>query len=333
MIVDPIYGSFEIEPVLEELLQSKPVQRLKGVHQGGASYLVNPKWNVTRYEHSVGVMLLVRTMGGSLDEQIAALLHDISHTAFSHVVDFALRNQEEDYHEQIYQKVIEESEIPDILIKHGYEQKSILSDITKWTLLEQPAPDLCADRIDYTLRDQFHYGDLKKEDIKYYLHSLIVQDGLMCFKTVEAAEKFTELYYKEVIDFFMHPLNVYGYRKLSSLLYIGLKKKILSLEDLLIQDHEVMAILEKSTDSDIRQIIKQIHPDAEVVEDDKNYDFYLKNKPRLLDPMVVETKEMIRASSVSERMKELNELAQEKFRKGTRVRVVSFYPGSETYEA
>lgn len=94
-----IYGVYKIEQVLEDLINSKPVQRLRGGHQGGASYLVNPKWNVTRYEHSVGVMLLIRKLGGSLEEQIAGLLHDVSHTAFSHVVDFALDQKAENYHE------------------------------------------------------------------------------------------------------------------------------------------------------------------------------------------------------------------------------------------
>jgi len=49
IIKDKIYGSIEIEPVLEELLNTKAVKRLKNVHQGGANYLVNPKCDVTRY--------------------------------------------------------------------------------------------------------------------------------------------------------------------------------------------------------------------------------------------------------------------------------------------
>lgn len=63
-IKDSIYGEMQVEPILEQLIKTQAVQRLKGVHQGGASYLVNPKWNVTRYEHSVGVMMLIRLMGG-----------------------------------------------------------------------------------------------------------------------------------------------------------------------------------------------------------------------------------------------------------------------------
>ena len=325
MIVDPIYGSFELEPVLDGLLKSAPVQRLRSVHQGGASYLVNPEWNVTRYEHSVGVMLLVRQMGGSIEEQIAALLHDVSHTAFSHVSDFALGNKEQDYHEQIFQRVIEKSEIPTILQNYGYSLRQIFGDFSKWTILEQPSPDLCADRIDYTLRDQYHYFDLKKEEIQTLLESLTVHKGLLCFRTAEAAKKFTKLYYQEVIDFFMDPLNAYGYWKLSIAVALGLRKKILSMDDLLKKDEEVWEILQQSRDPDVRQIMKQIHPNVEVVIDEKNYDYSLKNKARLLDPMVVVNGETVRVSVLSEEVEELNEEVMEKFKKGTRIRVVSFH--------
>lgn len=90
IISDVLYGEFEVDQVVEELILSKSVQRLKGIHQTGASYLVNKEWNVTRFDHSVGVMLLVKKLGGSVEEQIAGLLHDVSHTAFSHVVDYVL---------------------------------------------------------------------------------------------------------------------------------------------------------------------------------------------------------------------------------------------------
>ena len=78
---DYLYGDYIVEEVIEELINTKEVQRLKNIHQGGASYLVNPNWNVSRYEHSIGVMLLIRLMGGDIEEQIAGLLHDNLHYA------------------------------------------------------------------------------------------------------------------------------------------------------------------------------------------------------------------------------------------------------------
>lgn len=35
LIMDSLYGEFYVDGVLEELINSKPVQRLKGIHQGG----------------------------------------------------------------------------------------------------------------------------------------------------------------------------------------------------------------------------------------------------------------------------------------------------------
>lgn len=101
-INDRLYGEADLEPVLTDLIHSKAVQRLNGIHQGGACFLVNPAWNISRCEHSIGVMLLIRRLGGSLEEQIAGLLHDVSHTAFSHVADDVFNMENEDYHEQMF---------------------------------------------------------------------------------------------------------------------------------------------------------------------------------------------------------------------------------------
>ncbi len=157
-VIDEIYGEFLIEGLLEELILSSPVQRLKGVYQGGSSYLVNEKWDVTRYEHSIGVMLLIKRLGGSLEELVAGLLHDVSQTAFSHVIDFVFENKEENYHEKIFTTTIAESEITQILSNYGYDYQSILFDDSKRSILEQPVPALCADRVDYTIRDMYRYG-------------------------------------------------------------------------------------------------------------------------------------------------------------------------------
>jgi len=126
IISDVIYGEFKVDKVLEELILSKPVQRLKGVHQAGASYLMNEKWNVTRFDHSVGAMLLIKKLGGSVEEQIAGLLHDVSHTAFSHVIDYVFDNENESYHEEIFSSVVKNSESPAILSKYGYNYEDIL---------------------------------------------------------------------------------------------------------------------------------------------------------------------------------------------------------------
>jgi HD superfamily phosphohydrolase len=60
---DPLYGSVALPATVTNLLQTASIQRLRGIHQGGAIVLANPAINYTRFAHSVGVLLLIRHLG------------------------------------------------------------------------------------------------------------------------------------------------------------------------------------------------------------------------------------------------------------------------------
>ncbi|MFJ8354728.1 HD domain-containing protein [Bacillus paramycoides] len=323
VISDVIYGEFKVDQVLEELILSKPVQRLKGIHQAGASYLMNEKWNVTRFDHSVGVMLLIKKLGGSVEEQIAGLLHDVSHTAFSHVIDYVFDNENESYHEEIFSSVVKNSEIPAILSKHGYRYEDILLDDSKWTLLEKSAPELCADRVDYTLRDMYTYGYISLEEAQDFLKDLIAVNGKMVLQNIEIAEWFTKTYYKEVIDFFMKPINIYGNDMLAKTLKLALHKKVIHPDDFLLEDHELISKLQLSKDQEVDVLFSKVHPSVEVKEDRTDYDLYQKNKVRLIDPPFLLEGEVVQSSVVSENIKQMSDIAYEKAVRGMYVKVIS----------
>lgn len=323
IILDVIYGEFKVDKVLEELILSKPVQRLKGVHQAGASYLMNEKWNVTRFDHSVGAMLLIKKLGGSVEEQIAGLLHDVSHTAFSHVIDYVFDNENESYHEEIFSSVVKNSEIPAILSKHGYNYEDILLDDSKWTLLEKSAPELCADRVDYTLRDMYTYGYISLEEAQDFLNDLIEVDGKMVLQNIEIAEWFTKTYYKEVIDFFMKPMNIYGNDMLAKTLKLALHKKIIHPDDFLLEDHELITKLRLCKDQEVDALLRKVHPSIEVKENRNEYDLHQKNKVRLIDPPLLREGEVVRSSIVSEKIRQMSDIAYEKAIRGMYVKVIS----------
>lgn len=167
-IVDRLYGNFEInEPVLLELIESQPMQRLKGISQMGipAEFRAGRGLleDFSRYEHSLGVMLLLRRVRASLEEQVAGLLHDVSHTAFSHLYDWVAYdhtspNPAEDLQDKRHLEYVAKPEISGILMHHGFDPLKI-ADAHQYNLLEQGQPDLCADRIDYMLRMAGHAGD------------------------------------------------------------------------------------------------------------------------------------------------------------------------------
>ncbi|MGH0565909.1 HD domain-containing protein [Bacillus cereus] len=323
IISDVLYGEFEVDPVVEELIISKSVQRLKGIHQNGASYLINENWNVTRFDHSVGVMLLIKKLGGSVEEQIAGLLHDVSHTAFSHVIDYVFDNSNESYHEEIFSSVVKNSEIPAILAKYGYNYEDILLDDSKWTLLERSAPELCADRVDYTLRDMYTYGYISLEEAHSFLEDIIAVNGKMVLQNIEIAEWFTETYYKEVIDFFMKPMNIYGNDMLAKTLKLAIHKKIIQADDFLLEDDELILKLQQCSDPEVHALVSKVHPNVKVKEDRNDFDLQQKNKVRLIDPPLLHDGEVIHSSVVSENIRKMSEVAYEKAVRGMYVKVIS----------
>ncbi|MGC6767243.1 HD domain-containing protein [Enterococcus sp. LJL51] len=317
-ISDELYGEYEIEEVLTALIYSKEVQRLKDIHMIGPSYLLNPVWNETRYEHSVGVMLLVRKLGGSVEEQIAGLLHDISHTIFSHVIDLVMDKQQEDYHEEIKQTYLSESSIPDILSSYGYNYEKILLDDCQWTRLEQAAPLLCADRIDYTLREVYRYFKTDLNEIHDFLSEIVFLEGKIVLKSVSAGEWFVKQYYKIVLDLFYDPLNMYGYEIMGRLLSYALEQGCLSTEDLMKTETEVLNKLKALGDPKLDELFCLFYTRVafKLVDENEPFDIFQKKKLRLIDPLVAVEGDIVYTSACSIDAKRRTAEAKKKSDKG-----------------
>jgi hypothetical protein len=132
-------------------------------------------------------MLLVRRLGAGVREQVASLLHDISHTAFSHVIDFVFDDHSgQSYHEERKEKVVAESDIPAILDRYGLDWREVM-DEDQFPLLEQPSPALCADRLDYFLRDLELLKLANRDEISAALESFEVVDGRIAINDADAA--------------------------------------------------------------------------------------------------------------------------------------------------
>jgi HD superfamily phosphohydrolase len=98
--IDRVYGEFEInESIILDLMESDALKRLKKIDQAG----YRPAWvqpdlkiselDHSRFAHSTGVYLLLRQYNASLEEQISGLIHDVSHSAFSHCIDYVFKKQ------------------------------------------------------------------------------------------------------------------------------------------------------------------------------------------------------------------------------------------------
>lgn len=177
---------------------------------------------------------MIKHLGGSELEQVAGLLHDISHTAFSHVGDYVFDVIEENYHEQVFEDVLRSSDIPEILSWHGYHIDQIINGT--FNILEQAVPRLCADRLDYTLRDSYHAGLVSRKEVKEFIKHLSVEDGIIVIENAEKAEWINNLYRKLIDEVFNLPLHIYANRKLTELIKSGLQRNELVHGDLLKDD-------------------------------------------------------------------------------------------------
>lgn len=197
-IRDPIYGFIGLNELEMDIVNHPVFQRLRRIKQLGFTEMVYPSAKHSRFEHSLGVMdlatrlydgivkknshILKETIGldcGELDRdreliRLAALLHDIGHTPFSHVGESLMptnpKTSKPYKHEhysaaiikEIFKDVIEDHEASVYNIKardvaaliEGDEE--ILKTRFFWKVLISGQLD--ADRGDYLLRDSYHAG-------------------------------------------------------------------------------------------------------------------------------------------------------------------------------
>ncbi len=137
---DPIHVFITVDSDERRVVDSRPFQRLRHVHQLATSYLVFPRATHKRFEHSLGVMHLAgevydivtavgnvhnfvrEAMPGEHQKQywrrvvrLAALCHDIGHLPFSHAAEDELLPESWN-HERITYNLIMSQEMADLFL-------------------------------------------------------------------------------------------------------------------------------------------------------------------------------------------------------------------------
>ncbi|MBU1197170.1 HD domain-containing protein [Candidatus Micrarchaeota archaeon] len=165
IIRDAVHQNIEVNAAELAVLDTPDMQRLRYVRQLGLAYLVYPSATHNRFEHSLGTFhltsLLSERLFPSKSEQqllrFAALLHDVGHSAFSHLSEALVRKHAGKTHEQLGEDKIKRSSIADVLKARGFSPTSLLK------LMRGPKAEVISnafgtDRIDYLLRDAHFTG-------------------------------------------------------------------------------------------------------------------------------------------------------------------------------
>jgi uncharacterized protein len=196
---DPIHGFIQINEWERAIIDHPAFQRLRRIRQLAWTDMVYPGAMHTRFEHSLGVMhvatLIYRALlkkhedifkntfglveGGKERQEarirLAALLHDVGHSPFSHAGEEILPFQDEKegkrYVHEDYSAAIIHRELRDVIENHPHNKANLnlkIDDILE--VLGTPQSGLSAlfkdiisgqmdaDRMDYLQRDSYHAG-------------------------------------------------------------------------------------------------------------------------------------------------------------------------------
>ncbi len=300
LVNDFVYGEEEIEEeVLCKLIASPSLQRLKSISQFGMPRAYYHRDIYSRYEHSLGVLLLLRKLGAAPDEQIAGLLHDVSHTAFSHVIDWVIGDpSKSDFQDNSHLTFLEHSELPDLLRAYGFDYRE-LAPLDRFSLLEQEAPALCADRVDYALREIKHF--LPEKDMSLILSTLVNYQGKVTFKSLDAAELFAQGYTQCQRDHWVSLQTNSRYHLLALALKEALDKKLLSAGDFYQTDDIVLAKLYAAKDSSIIQKLDALKNGFKIELVSGADSIRLHKKFRYVDPSILLHAGTRRLSEISSR--------------------------------
>lgn len=285
---DIVYGATTIEnPILQDLIQSSAMRRLKNVLQHGITGLIGVTQPVTRFQHSMGVMLLVRQLGGSQDEQIAALLHDVSHTAFSHVVDYVYADHDgQGYHDRVKQQYVSQTDLPAAFARHGLNWRNYM-DETAFPILEQPAPRLCADRVDYFLRDSLELGLATPQDVADVLANLVIHNGRLAVNNIATAQWLGRTYIQADDSSWANFREVGLYELAARAIKTGLRLGVMAEADFWSTDKPVWKMLNASDNFELQSQMRLVSPDTQFVWDEEAPTFHVSTKIRTIDPDVL----------------------------------------------
>jgi HD superfamily phosphohydrolase len=246
VICDPVHGDIGISALEEQLIDAPSFQRLRHLKQLGLASLVYPNASHSRFAHSLGVFQIMSRVidflvdrGRLKDEdrrimRVAALLHDIGHYPYSHLMEYIDRDKHRPSylvktrtkadlsdgasnrypdHEKIGQLVITQRlDIAQKLSTNGLDPEEVASIIrgehrkSAYNQLIHSSLDM--DRMDYMVRDSLGTGvPYGRIDLHYLLNNLdIAEDGriVVSYKAAAAAEHFLVARYFMYKTVYMH---------------------------------------------------------------------------------------------------------------------------------
>lgn len=214
-------------------------------------------------------------------------MHDISHSAFSHCIDYVLKEgspKNHDHQDNIFKDFVLKTEIPDILNQYHIDVDHILND-HNFPLKERSLPDLCADRIDYSLRTAIIFKEIDRQFMIDFLAHLTTENNYWVFKNLSWAKKYAQLFSKLNDVYYAGFSSAVMFQTVGDLLKYSLKQKYISYDDLYTTDQQVLDKVKPYLSKDKQLFIfwQRMNNQIKVINSPKDYEVRAYVKSRAID--------------------------------------------------
>ncbi len=286
--------------LLEQLANTSEMQRLAdiGMHCGCdyTKYQFYRKAGTpySRLIHSIGVAKIVWNFTHDLRQAAAGLFHDIATPVFAHTIDFMQGDHmTQESTEDKTLSFIESSREITKLLKQYQIRIDEVSDYHKYPIADNDTPMLSADRLEYTIGNGFCVCNRELEALRGIYQDLIVVHNEygneeLCFQTIEAARKFTEISL-ENSRFFVSDEDRFAMQYLAEIMRFALEKGVVLPEELYLTEREVIHKL--NNDPSVSKMWRDYTELSAVsVSKEKPINQYSVNvsaKKRYIDPLVL----------------------------------------------
>lgn len=309
VVVPSILGTEDLSDLLlQELYTSDALQRLKKIDQSGPSRYFGKIKPFSRFSHSIGVWSLLKRHNCSLAEQAAGLMHDVSHTAFSHLGDYIFSSNiytavtQASYQDDIHLEYLKKHHIDAIAKRHNLRIEDLNPDNKLYVALEQPLPNLCADRIEYILHTALVTNDLTKNEVKEILSDLNF-DGAHWFLTKpELARKIANLSLRYTRKFWGSAWNIKLNIHFAEIIKRCFSLKVLTSDDLFLADQDVLQKIQTYQNKKHDPLIQLYWKQCERINEDLPGIQYkvIKIQPKFrgVDPLVKTKDGLVRLTTI-----------------------------------
>jgi uncharacterized protein len=326
--VETIFGVCHIDdPMIEELIQDTAMQRLKKIDQSGIPYYFGFVGAFDRFSHSVGVFHLLQKFSSSYEEQVAGLLHDTSHTVFSHLGDYIFKTDHrgDAYQDGIHSWFLSQSGCFEIFDKYKISRNRVANKAV-FKALEQNLPTMCADRIEYNLHTGLVFDLLSKKQVKEIYEDLHFENNDWFFTDKKLAKTFAMLSVYFTEKFWSDWWNCIIQEKYAEAVNIAIASGLITIDDIHFgTDIKVFNKILYAKDRRIQDILRQcwhILDDYEVT-DSCEHDYYFVQKFRGIDPFVLHEEKLVRLTSLDTEFKQEYLRVKNVIKKGIRIKKIN----------